>query len=544
MTTEEKAKVARKRLLEDFEFWAKNSWFIRTKEAKIIPLVLNRAQRRLLACCIEQLQERGYIRLVILKGRQMGSSTFVEAFLYWHVSQREAQKALVVAHDKEGTKTIFTMTRRGHDKMPEALKPHTTASSTTELVFDKLDSAYRVATAGGDGIVRGDTITALHLSEVAWWPKGSALENYSGLMDSLPSGRAAVGTVAFEESTAQGFNMFYEHCQAARGLLSGPDGQLVSSDWRFVFLPWFWDTTCEATVPEGFERTPGELDLAEKVVAEFGDELTDAHLQFRRLKIAEKGPDLFMQEYPGTPDEAFLSSGAPVFDSAKVQAQLKKKIRPIALKSLTPAFKWEDSRLGELRCYLPHDENETYYIGGDVGFGVRKDASVLQVLDSKKRQAAVWSSNRISADWFGTVAACLARFYNDAELVIERNGPGILTNRVVHIDNDYQNVYREYQYDKITDTETEVVGFGTTVRSKPLVIEELRAAILGNEVELYDQTTLHELMRFIVSESGKYEAEQGHHDDHVLSLAFVNHIHAGDVTPIVNQDSWYLSLSD
>ncbi len=503
---------------------------------------LNRAQERLLECCTQQLEDRGYVRLIVLKGRQMGSSTFFEAFLYHWVSQREAQKALVVAHDKEATKVLFTMTRRGHDRMPEALKPHTAAASTTELVFDKLDSAYRVATAGGDGIVRGDTLTATHLSEVAWWPKGSALDNYSGLMDAMPTGVAASGTVAFEESTANGFNIFWDHCQAARGLARDANGVRIDSDWKFVFLPWFWDTTCEAKVPEGFERSPGEIELAEKMLAEFGDVLTDAHLQFRRLKIAEKGTDLFMQEYPCTPDEAFLASGAPVFDAGKIQAQLEKQIKPIALKVLTPALKWEDSRLGELKCYLPHDPAETYYIGGDVGFGVRKDASVFQVLDSKKRQAAVWRSNRIGADWFGTVGACLASYFNDAFLCIERNGPGILTNRVVHIDMAYRNVYREFLYDKITDTETEVVGFGTTVRSKPLVIEELRAAILGSEIEIYDETTLHELMRFIVSESGRYEAEQGHHDDTVLALAFVNHVHEGEVTAIVNQESWYTRI--
>ncbi len=45
---------------------------------------------------MDQLEERGFVRPIILEGRQMGSSTFVEAFLYWWIGQRRAQCALVV----------------------------------------------------------------------------------------------------------------------------------------------------------------------------------------------------------------------------------------------------------------------------------------------------------------------------------------------------------------------------------------------------------------------------------------------------------------
>src|SRR6478736_9145096 len=168
------ARAVRERLFRDFEFYAQNSLFIRTKDQKVIPLILNKAQRLLLEAVNRQLERRGFVRLIILKGRQMGSSTFVEAFLYWWVSQRKAQKALVVAHDAPAATTIFGMAKRFHDKCPEILQPSTKYSSRKELVFDRLDSSYMVATAGGEGIVRGETITAAHLSEAAWWPPHSA----------------------------------------------------------------------------------------------------------------------------------------------------------------------------------------------------------------------------------------------------------------------------------------------------------------------------------------------------------------------------------
>ena len=96
------ARAVRERLFRDFEFYAQHALFIRTKQAQVVPLVLNKAQKKLLEAVTSQLERHGFVRLITLKGRQMRSSTFVEAFLYWWVSQRKAQKALVVARDPLG----------------------------------------------------------------------------------------------------------------------------------------------------------------------------------------------------------------------------------------------------------------------------------------------------------------------------------------------------------------------------------------------------------------------------------------------------------
>jgi hypothetical protein len=49
---------------------------IRTKDQKIVPFKLNKAQKLLLNAVMDQLERRGFVRLTILKGRQMGSSTY------------------------------------------------------------------------------------------------------------------------------------------------------------------------------------------------------------------------------------------------------------------------------------------------------------------------------------------------------------------------------------------------------------------------------------------------------------------------------------
>lgn len=515
--------AARQRLFRDFEYYASHASYIRTKTQTVEPLKLNRAQRFLLEAVDRQLASRGFVRLIICKGRQLGSSTFVESWLYWWVSQRKAQRAVVVAHDGPTARTLFEMTRRLHDKCPEILQPHTKYSGKSELSFDLLDSSYRIATAGGDGIVRGDTITAAHLSEFAWWPASSAKNNFSGLMDAIPN---TPGTAVFIESTSNSFNEFYAQCESARR---------GESLFEFVFLPWFWDDQYREPVSKGFERSPEE----EKIVALYG--LDDEQLTFRRVKIAEKGEALFRQEFPLNADESFLTSGRPVFHPDRVAEMLVEARSPIARKALE-GDEWGDHPLGELKCFLPHDPAEQYTIGADVGYGVRKDFSVAQVLDSSRRQAAIWRSDRVESDYYGTILAKLARYYNDALIICERNGPGILTNRVITKDEEYPHVYRETQYDKITDTETVHIGFLTTEKSKPLVIGELRAVIRDKEIEIYDRDTLDELRSYIVTESGRTEADKGHHDDCVMSLALSSHINFGPWTPIENTSDFYESI--
>lgn len=157
----------RKRLYEDFDYYAQKALKIRTKDGEVVNLKLNVAQERLLEIVNGQFKSEGKVRVIILKARQMGLSTAVGGFMYWWTSQRKAQKTIVVTHHAESTKSLFDMTRRYYDNTPEALKPKTKYSSRKELNFDKLDSGYSVATAGGDSVGRGDTFTMAHLSELA-----------------------------------------------------------------------------------------------------------------------------------------------------------------------------------------------------------------------------------------------------------------------------------------------------------------------------------------------------------------------------------------
>jgi hypothetical protein len=536
--------AARKRLLEDFEFYARHCVKIRTKEGTIVSLVLNRVQKRFVKAIIDQMARTGRVRMVVLKARQQGLSTVISAWQYWWLSQRKAQKGLVMAHEAESTQTLFDMYKRVHENVPDIVRPGTKYSSRTELVFDKLDTGLRVATAGGRGVARGETLTVAHLSEVAFWPVAFANTNFNGLVQAIPD---VDGTAIFLESTAQGMTGKFREMW-----VSAEQGR---SGYEPFFSPWFESDEYRQKAPADFQRTPEEEDLI-KAFSHLG--LTsDDQLEWRRRKVATNGLDLFRQEYPGTAEEAFLSTGRPIFNNDYVQERVRTPKQPIALMAVEEAYDPKTQRplplhvirknpRGELKVYRKVDPKESYVIGADVGMGIRGgvhgrkdgDPSVAQILDSQMRQVAVWRG-LCHPDVFAKILQALGFHYNSALIAPERNNHGLVTCVALR-DLDYPYIYTD-QVEGTLDQQKDTIniGFFTSERTKPLIIDSLRARDREREIEINDETTLKEMLTFVVTESGKMEAEAGQHDDCVMALAIASYIHEGKWTPVEFTDDFY-----
>jgi len=519
-----KLKAVRKRLYDDFAFYAKSALKIRTKDGDIQPLNLKPAQEVLQKAVDAQLADEGKVRVIILKARQQGLSTYVGGFLYHNVSQRQAMKAMVVTHHSDSTRALFDMTKRYHENCPELLKPHSKYSSRRELSFDVLDSSFIVSTAGGESIGRGETLTHVHCSELAFWQKSTAQENFNGLTQAVPS---KPGTAIFIESTANGVSgLFYDLWQ---GAVDGSNGYVP------VFIPWFMDPEYREIVPKNFKRTPEEKQLVKLY------KLDNGQLMFRRRKIAQNGIDLFRQEYPAEPDEAFLTTGRPVFNPEELQASLNDAPDPKKRFALEGG-EWLENVRGELTVYRTIDPGENYVIGADVAMGVRNgDYSVAQVLDSKKRQVATFRS-RVHPDYFAEILQKMGELFNMAFVIVENNSHGILTCTRLGKDMAYPHFYTEVQIDKLTEKETVKLGFTTTSKTKPLIIDELRASVREGDIKLNDKTTIREMLTYVVTPTGSMEAEAGCYDDCVISLALCNHVHEGAWEPIPSTDEFYIEM--
>lgn len=302
MNSKEKARL---RLLTDFPFYAEHVLKIKTKSKGVQPFILNEAQRYIHDIVEKQLKDLGYVRVLILKGRQQGCSTFVGGRFYFKTSQNFAKNALVMAHDSNTTNMLFGITRMYHDKCPEDVRPSTRAASAKEFDFDELDSGYRVSTAGSGEGGRGGTVHYLHGSEVAFWKNADLL--FAGIMQSVPSGEDIFGSEIFLESTANGpSGKFYELWM---------DAEKGNNEYIPIFTPWYWQDEYSVSINTG--DTPKWTEDEIKYQESYG--ITDGQLLWRRYKISELGESKFKQEYPATAQEAFeYSEEGAFFDREKV----------------------------------------------------------------------------------------------------------------------------------------------------------------------------------------------------------------------------------
>tara|TARA_Y100001973_G_C5202120_1_gene338675 strand:+ start:1624 stop:3165 length:1542 start_codon:yes stop_codon:yes gene_type:complete len=286
----------RQMLKDDFEFYARNCLFIRTKDAGLQPFVLNDAQKYIHSRIEKQIKETGKCRAIILKGRQQGASTYVEGRYMWKVTHNKGVRAFILTHEAESTNALFEMTERYYENLPKFVKPAAGAANAKEIHFSDLDSGYKIGTAGNKAVGRGQTIQYFHGSEVGFWMNAS--EHTKGIMQAVPD---ADGTEVVWESTANGVgNFFHEQWKLAeKGL----------SQFQAIFVPWFWQSEYKKSLPDNFAMSDEEVKLKEKY------DLTKEQINWRRNKIAElttdgvDGVKAFKQEYPMNAAEAFQMSG-------------------------------------------------------------------------------------------------------------------------------------------------------------------------------------------------------------------------------------------
>jgi hypothetical protein len=297
---DEREKKIRRKLRDDFVHYASRCLKIRTKFDGIKPFILNKSQMYIHELVEKQKRETGKVRVIIVKGRQQGCSTYIEGRFYWLVTHHFGLRAFILTHDATATNNLFEMAQRYHEYCPNIVRPSVEASNAKELVFAGLDSGYKLGTAGNKAVGRSSTIQLLHGSEVAYWPNAS--EHSKGILQAVPGG---TGTEIFIESTANGQgNYFHEQWQLAeKGL----------SDFIPIFIPWFWDNDYVKEVPKDFIPTDEE----EELIAYYN--LSPSQIMWRRHKIMDfssrgvDGTKSFYQEYPCNSTEAFQLSGEDSF---------------------------------------------------------------------------------------------------------------------------------------------------------------------------------------------------------------------------------------
>jgi hypothetical protein len=179
---------------------------IKTKSKGIIKLYPNNIQQRFIKEVKRIFFGGKPVRIIVLKARQMGISTIIEGIIYAFVSRMKGVNACVVADDLDGANYIFEMQKLFQEMLERHLKPNIKHSNEKKLAFSGLNSQIVIDTAENPNVGRKYTFQFAHLTEVGRWKK-SLNELLAGLGHAIPN---SMGTMVFLESTAKGYNEFYD----------------------------------------------------------------------------------------------------------------------------------------------------------------------------------------------------------------------------------------------------------------------------------------------------------------------------------------------
>lgn len=510
---------------------------IRTKEGELVPLRLNEPQERMYKAIKEQADAGKPVRAIVLKARQMGFSTLTEAILFAVAATRFHCENLIVAHKDDATANLFRMSQRYYENLPEQVRPMRKASNAREIVFDRppnykgrrpgLGSSIRCATAGGSGVGRSYTLQCLHLSEFAFWP-GDKRETLAGLSQAVPD---LPGTIIIIESTANGYDEFKDLWDAAvEAQRRGEDGYLP------LFFAWFEMREYRRTPPPGFRRTPEEEELAETF------HLDDEQLAWRRWCIANNcGGDLelFHQEYPCTPDEAFISTGRCAFDKAALVLR-REKVRDLPWETgvfrtekdaagRITHWKWIPDRRGPIRILKQPEPGVPYVLGGDTA-GTGSDYFTGQLLDNRTGEQVAVLHHQFGERMYAEQMYCLGMYYNTALIGVETNYSTYPEMKLE--DLGYPNLYVRERLDNYAGKMVQAFGFETTTLTRPVIVDGLKDVARENLEAINDYETLGEMLTFVYDENWKPQAEEGKHDDLVMALAIAHKIRVQQRTSV------------
>lgn len=488
---------------------------IKTKSGTVVPFRLNDAQKKLYAVAKKQQDAGKPVRLIILKARQLGFSTLTEGLIFHACATRKNVNALIVAHREDATANLFRMSKLFYDELPAPMKPMLRASNAQELVFENpsklrserearpgLRSRIRCATAGGRGIGRSDTLQCVHLSEYAFWPDGAdgKAATLAGILQAVPS---LPGTMVVIESTANGFEDFMERWDAA---VAG------ENDFEAVFFAWFENPDYAMPVVPGTEWTPEERELRDAY------RLTDEQLQWRRWCIANNcggSLDMFRQEYPASPGEAFLHSGTGVFDNEQIVLRLERLPETAGRGEFTDG-EWTEREMGPVTLYELPEKGVPYVLGGDTA-GEGSDYFTAIVINNVTGKIAAKLRQKYSEPEYVRQIYALGRFYNDALVAIETN---FSTYPVMKLQEmEYPNQYAREREDTYTRQMKKSFGFRTDRQSRPRAIANLVEVFSSHPEWFTDRELLEEMLTFCYNEDHRPEALAGKHDDLVMGAA-------------------------
>ena len=166
-------------------------------------------------------------------------------------------------------------------------------------------------------------------------------------------------------------------------------------------------------------------------------------------------------------------------------------------------------------------------IGADVAEGLAHgDYSCAHVLETRSMELVAEWHGHVDPDLFAVELFKLGCFYHGALLGVERNNHGLTTLTVLRHGHPlhsevmpYPHLFFEETVDLATNRTVPRFGWTTTLKTRPLILDDLARVIRERLLKVASRETIEECMSFVINDRGRPEAVEGHCDDRVMALA-------------------------
>jgi len=563
---------------ENAQGYMETFFTIKTKGQGIVRFRLNRTQVDILDQ-IKRLWAQGKpVRLIILKARQEGVSTFIQALFFMLTVTEPNRSAWILTHDRESSSNLFGMSELYLDSLPPEISPMVRYRDKKRIRFENPDNDQRRAAPGLRSLIyvdhakntragRSTTIHFLHISERALWG-ADGQETMTSVMQSVPN---TPDSIVVQETTAFGVDDpagFYADWTEN---FNNP-----KATWLCLFYPWFIHAEYTMEIPpdeldehghlilqpdpDGEIREPDLLMGFHSIV---GSEtgfytLTEEQVYWRRWAMANncrRDPFVFMQEYPSTPDEAFMTSGRPWFSRAGLDFIHKSVLPPVYTGFFrTPAPQgwqnnpergvwredkhhlteyrrgivapeWTTDDTGNWWVWKMPEPGHEYNISVDTAEGGEDgDRAAVQVTDRKTLEQVAEFNGYLDTDLLAHQVAMAATFYNMAYVIPEVNNTGYGFMQVFK--DIYPRIYFRRNPEAPLNAPTQwVLGFRTDSTTRPILVTRGQNYVREGVGVIRSSRLLKEMRTFVKDKRGTPRASGRNHDDLVLAWLLMLELH-------------------
>jgi hypothetical protein len=455
-------------LLEAFEYFCANYWWIRHPERGRIKFELFDAQRDAVRLWLTERYT------IALKARQIGFSTLISTFSFWSTFFYPDRAIVMLSKTERDAVKLLEKAKYGSRFLPDWMKFRGPVMQINQSRMGFSNESYLESLPSASDPARGESVYTVVVDELGLLPNSdeawAAIEPIADV-----GGRVVMLGTAHGEG-----NLFHK-------LWIG--SQNKTNRFKGIFFPW-WSGDRDDDWYESKRRDLPDWQLA--------------------------------QEYPSDPDEAFLRSGHPVFNVEMLRSLESILPETGRLVPHDAGYEYEAANGGPLKVWERPERNCSYVIGVDVAEGLEHgDYSSAHVIEARTHRVVAHYHARIDPDLLGSeVLYNLGHWYNQALIGVESNNHGLVTNKAL-ARLWYTPLYRQRSVTKATNGKpSEYLGWRTSVITKPLAIGELNGALRDNQLHLFDAETQIELRSYIREGDGKMHGSP--FDDRVMSLAIAN----------------------